>query len=129
MPRTDSASCFGRILDWKNGGYCEIVPARKFRTRRRYLESALVLETTFETEDGEARILDCFTMRAGREHKPHQQILRVIEGVKGRVELKLHVEPRFEYRTVKPWIRKDPEGHFLAMGGSGGPPCPPCLFV
>lgn len=80
----------------------------------------MILETTFETEEGEARVLDCFTMRTGGEHDPHQQILRSIEGVKGTVELKIDVEPRFGYGAVKPWIRKDSEGNFLAIGGSHG---------
>jgi GH15 family glucan-1,4-alpha-glucosidase len=120
MPRMDSSSCFGRILDWNRGGYCQIAPAEKYRTTRRYLDSTLILETLFKTDEGEARVVDCFTMRTGGEHHPHQQILRTIEGVKGTVKLKLDVEPRFAYGAVKPWIRKDCEGHFLAIGGHHG---------
>jgi len=120
MPRMDSASCFGRILDWSNGGYCQIVPLKKYEATRRYLDSSMILETTFKTEEGEARVLDCFTMRTGGEHDPHQQILRSIEGVKGTVELRIDVEPRFGYGAVKPWIRKGPNGHFLAIGGHHG---------
>ncbi|MGB6065666.1 MAG: glycoside hydrolase family 15 protein [Desulfomonilaceae bacterium] len=120
MPRMDSASCFGRILDWENGGYCQIVPREKYRATRRYLDSTLILETVFSTEKGEARVIDCFTMRVGGEHDPHQQILRVIEGIEGAVELKLDIEPRFDYGAVKPWIRMDKRGHFLAIGGSHG---------
>ncbi|MGO9571541.1 MAG: trehalase-like domain-containing protein, partial [Desulfomonilaceae bacterium] len=118
MPRMDSASCFGRILDWSDGGYCQIVPVKKYETTRQYLDSSMILETTFRTEEGEARVVDCFTMRAGGEHEPHKQILRSIEGVKGKVELKIDVEPRFGYGAIKPWIRKDSEGNFLAIGGS-----------
>jgi GH15 family glucan-1,4-alpha-glucosidase len=120
MPRMDSPSCFGRLLDWSNGGYCQISPAKKYETTRRYPDSSMILETTFKTEDGEARVLDCLTMRSGGEHDPHQQILRSIEGVEGTVELKIEVEPRFGYGALKPWIRKDPEGNFLAISGSHG---------
>lgn len=80
----------------------------------------MILETTFVTEEGEARVLDCFTMRTGGEHEPHQQILRSIEGIKGTVALKIDVEPRFGYGALKPWIRMDSEGNFLAIGGSHG---------
>ena len=59
-------------------------------------------------------------MREGGQHEPHQQILRSIAGVKGKIELKLDVSPRFGYGAVKPWIRKDNLGHFLAIGGSHG---------
>ncbi len=87
MPRMDSASCFGRILDWRDGGYCQIVPVKKFEATRQYLDSSMILETTFITDDGEARVRDCFTMREGGQHEPYQQILRSIDGVKGTVEL------------------------------------------
>lgn len=80
----------------------------------------MILETIFRTEQGEARVLDCFTMRKGGEHDPHQQILRCIEGVKGTVELRLDVEPRLAYGAVKPWIRMDYGGHFLVIGGNHG---------
>ena len=120
MPRMDSASCFGRILDWREGGYCQIVPVKKYEATRRYLDSSMILETTFITEDGEARVLDCFTMREGGQHEPYQQILRSIDGVKGTVELRIEVEPRFGYGAVKPWIRRDNSGNFLAIGGSHG---------
>ncbi len=120
MPRMDSPSCFARILDWNNGGYCQIAPAGKYRISRRYLESSMVLETTFSSGRDEALVLDCFTMRAGGQHNPHQQILRFIEGVKGTIELKIDIEPRFGYGAIKPWIRRDLKGNFLAIGGSHG---------
>jgi len=116
----DFPSCFGRLLDWNNGGYSQIAPVGKYRTIRRYLESSMVLETTFRTRGGEARVLDCFTMREGGQQNPHQQILRIIEGVSGTVEFKIDVEPRFGYGAIKPWIRKDFKGNFLAIGGSHG---------
>jgi GH15 family glucan-1,4-alpha-glucosidase len=80
----------------------------------------MVLETTFRTAGGEARILDCFTMRAGGQQNPHQQLLRTIEGVIGTVKLKIDIEPRLGYGAIKPWIRKDFKGNFLVIGGSHG---------
>ena len=54
MPRVDSPSCFGRLLDWKTGGYCKIAPEDPSEVSRRYAEESLILETTFRTSDGEA---------------------------------------------------------------------------
>ena len=120
MPRLDSRSCFGRILGWQTGGYCKLAPSSAFSVSRRYLENTLVLETTFQSQSGRARLLDCFTMRKGGEHDPHRQILRIVEGVTGRVTFGLEVVARFDYGAVKPWIRKVTDGHYIAIGGSDG---------
>jgi GH15 family glucan-1,4-alpha-glucosidase len=119
MPRIDSESCFARILDGEKGGYCQIVPSAPFQSSRRYLPHTLVLETTFQTEGGKARLLDCLTMREGGEHEPHQQILRVIEGISGQVEFSFFIVPRFDYGAIKPWIRRR-DDHFIALGGRHG---------
>jgi len=119
LPRIDSGTCFGRILDWEKGGYCRIRPIRDFRVSRRYLPKTLVLETVFKTDDGEARLLDCITMREHGEHHPHRQILRIIEGVRGKVTFIVDVAPVFDYGEIKPWIRKRRDYH-LAIGGSSG---------
>jgi GH15 family glucan-1,4-alpha-glucosidase len=72
MPRIDSGSCFGRILDWQKGGFCQIVFSSPYEISRRYLDDSLVLEATFLTDRGETRLLDCFTMREGGAHDPIQ---------------------------------------------------------
>ena len=88
MPRYDSGSIFGRILDWERGGYCALRPqGRGVDVSRRYVDRTMVLETTFRTGGGEARLFDCFTMRRGGRHEPHKEILRIVEGVRGRVDL------------------------------------------
>jgi len=120
MPRIDSGSCFGRLLDWEKGGYCLIAPSSRYEASRRYLDDTLVLETTFRTERGEARVLDCFTMREGGKHDPYQQILRIIEGIKGRMEFTLQVVPRFDYGTTKAWIRVYKKDQYVVIGGNDG---------
>ena len=120
MPRIDSSSCFGRILDWEKGGFCQVAPACRYENSRRYLDRTLVLETTFQTESGRARLLDCFTMRRGGEHNPHRQILRVIEGLGGTVEFKVDIFPRFDFGAIKPWIRGYRQNYQIAIGGCDG---------
>ena len=120
MPRLDSRSCFGRILDWNNGGYCQIEPTASYKTSRRYMDRTLILETTFQTESGQARLTDCFTMRRRGEHDPHRQILRVIEGMRGNVEFRLDIVPRFDFGAIKPWIRCYRKHSHIAIGGCDG---------
>ncbi|MBW8826411.1 MAG: glycoside hydrolase family 15 protein [Acidobacteria bacterium] len=120
QPRFDSASDFGRLLDWDRGGFCELAPATDDHSivSRAYMDDTLVLVTTIEAEGGEARVFDCFTMRAGGAQSPHRQLLRVAEGVRGRVELRATVSPRFDYGGVRPWIRRHGPRSHSAVGGN-----------
>ncbi len=120
MPRADSPSCFGRLLDWEKGGYCQISPKKDCEISRRYVEKTLILETTYKASGAEVRIRDCFTMREGGEHHPHRQILRIVESVRGQMDLTVEIRPRFDYGAVQPWIRSYKEDHFIALGGSHG---------
>jgi GH15 family glucan-1,4-alpha-glucosidase len=120
MPRMDSSSCFGRLLDWEKGGYCQVVPKDKVESSRRYLPGSLILETTFTSSEGKARITDCFTMREGGEYHPHRQILRMIDCIEGNMRLVLEILPRFDFGEVRPWIKPYGDGCFIAPGGSNG---------
>jgi GH15 family glucan-1,4-alpha-glucosidase len=121
MPRIDSPSCFGRLLDWERGGYCSIAPAAEsLGSFRSYMEGTLVLSTNFSSSGGEARLIDCFTIREGGREQPYVQLLRVVEGMRGRVDFKLRLVPRFDYGEVSPWLRYHGERLFTAIGGSHG---------
>jgi GH15 family glucan-1,4-alpha-glucosidase len=120
MPRMDSESCFGRILDWDSGGYCSISPRDSYDVARRYLENTLVLETTWTTNNGHARMLDFFAMRPGGAQRPHRQLVRIINGVDGEVELDLDLVVRFDYGELKPWMRQVNEDTYAAVGSNDG---------
>ena len=118
MPRLDTGSTFGRILDWERGGYCSIEPSSAHEIQRAYVNDTLVLETTFRTRGGEARLLDCFAMRKGGRVDPRQQLLRVLEVTRGRMRFDVCVSPRFDYGEVRPWVRRHEPGLFSAIGGN-----------
>jgi GH15 family glucan-1,4-alpha-glucosidase len=79
-----------------------------------------VLATTLDGPAGKFRLLDCFTLPEEQREDEERQILRVIEGERGSVELDIRVAPRFDYGEVRPWIRR--HGHRLhsAIGGNDG---------
>lgn len=120
LPRIDSGSCFARLLDWERGGYFRIAPAAGGTSTRRYLEDTLVLETTFRTESGKARLTDCFTMRIGGRHHPYQQILRLVEGLEGETEMRVEYFPCFDYGAALAWLIPTGPGCFAAFGGQDG---------
>jgi len=121
LPRFDSGSYFGRLLGWANGGFCSLGPARSTRAPvRRYLDGTLVLETTFHSGGGEARMFDFFAMRRGGARAPYRQIVRIVEGVRGRIDMRLVIVPRFDYGEVRPWIRRLGPRMHSAIGGNDG---------
>jgi GH15 family glucan-1,4-alpha-glucosidase len=115
LPRFDSGALFARLLD-PGGGHCSIEAARA--PRRRYLDETLVLETTLAGDEGEARLLDFF---ACSEEAERPRLLRIVEGVRGSLELKAEIVPRFDYGAVSPWLREaGGESSFAAIGGDDG---------
>ncbi len=119
LPRFDSGSAFGRILDWEGGGHCSITPSAPgdWRHDRVYLDDTLVLQTTVEGPAGRARLIDCFLL-SPNDSNPHRQILRVIEGNRGAVEFELRIAPRFDYGQVRPWFRRHGTQLHSAIGGN-----------
>jgi GH15 family glucan-1,4-alpha-glucosidase len=122
VPRLDSASCFGRLLDWERGGHCSIEPAGENPSvaGRDYVGSSLVLEATLRTEGGEARLRDCMTVDEGGRPQERCELVRVVEGVRGSFELAVRVEPRFDYGTIDAWIRHHGTETWTAIGGDAG---------
>jgi GH15 family glucan-1,4-alpha-glucosidase len=121
MPRMDSDSCFGRLLDWNKGGYCALCPsAEGFRTERRYVPGTMVVETLFLAPGGEAVLYDFFDMQPERGQQSWHSHIRIVEGLAGEVELKAEVCPRFDYGEIIPRLQRHADGIYTAVGGNKG---------
>ncbi len=121
IQRIDAGSCFGRLLDYDQGGYCSITPRSGLQSvARQYVEGTLVLETTFEAEGGEARLIDFYELPETPGKSLHRHLIRIIEGVTGVVDLDIKIEPRFDYGSIKPWIRQEGVDVYSAIGGDDG---------
>ncbi|WP_420473733.1 glycoside hydrolase family 15 protein [Noviherbaspirillum sp. ST9] len=121
MPRLDDDSCFGRLLDWDKGGYCAICPAgAEFTTTRRYLPQTMILETRFQAQGGEIRLLDFFAMdEVEMEHARYDHV-RILEGVAGEVDVNVTVSPRFDYGEIVPYMKCSQPGTYTATGSNKG---------
>ena len=119
MPRFDSGSIFGRLLDRQRGGCCEIeLGGEILSIHREYLKDTLVLVTTFHVEGGVLRVTDCMEMRADVDAAdPHRRILRVLEADRGSVDVRVRIAPRFDYGDLKPRIRHEGRQVYSAVGG------------
>ena len=101
-PRFDSASCFGALLDTSRAGRWQIRPTDPAaRITRRYLPGTMVLETTFETAEGSAVLTDFMPIGA-----TSSSVVRIAQGVRGRVPMRLEISLRFEYGSIVPWVTR-----------------------
>jgi GH15 family glucan-1,4-alpha-glucosidase len=120
LPRFDSDSCFGRLLDWKQGGHFIISPKGKADVFREYLGDTLVLATTYKSGRNVARVIDFFSMRAGGRDRPRRELVRIIEGVNGTMEFNISVVARLDYVDVKPWVFSGGHNAHFAIGSNTG---------
>lgn len=106
LPNFSSASAFARLLDL-NAGHFSIRPSAPFIVERRYVPATAVLETTFKTDGGIARLIDlCPISDSIGSLLPMREILRIIEGVAGSVDLEIEFAPRLRYGRVRSTFRK-----------------------
>nr|WSZ18206.1 glycoside hydrolase family 15 protein [Streptomyces canus] len=112
LPRFDSGACFARLLGDEENGHWRIAPENADRcTRRAYRPGTLVLDTEWETDEGAVRVTDLMPQR---DLAP--DVVRVVEGLRGRVTVRSTLRLRFEYGSIVPWMRQS-DGHRVAVAG------------
>ncbi len=103
VPRFDSAACFAALLGDASHGHWGLGPASGERaTRRRYRDGTLVLETEWDTPEGTVRIVDCMPVR-----DQSVDVVRMVEGVRGRVTMRMDFVVRFDYGSILPWVHSE----------------------
>jgi GH15 family glucan-1,4-alpha-glucosidase len=120
LPRFDSDSCFGRLLDWNKGGYFAITPVGRHTCTRRYLPDSLILVTTFKSGNNEAEVIDFFAMRSGGRSRPRRKLVRIVHGVRGHMSFDVRIAPRLDFGEVKPWIHSVGRNASFACGSNTG---------
>ena len=112
FPRFDSGACFAALLGQPAHGRWLIAPAPEVRSmRRKYRDDTLILETEFETDEGAVRIIDCMPLSNER-----WDVVRIVEGLSGRVAMRMELIIRFDYGSIVPWVRR-PDDTLLATAG------------
>jgi GH15 family glucan-1,4-alpha-glucosidase len=115
FPRFDSGACFAALLGDRKNGLWRFAPDGKVTARhRRYRGDTLILETEIETADGAVRLIDFMPPRG-----KNPDIVRIIEGLRGNLRMKMELIIRFDYGTVVPWVRKKHEGLEAIAGPDG----------
>jgi GH15 family glucan-1,4-alpha-glucosidase len=113
LPRFDSASCFSALLGDERHGRWLVAPAGAVRAAsRRYRPGTLVLESDLETADGAVRVID-FMPRRGQGPP---RLMRIVEGVRGRVPMRMELALRPDYGSIRPWIELASDGVIATAG-------------
>jgi GH15 family glucan-1,4-alpha-glucosidase len=116
FPRFDSSSCFSALLGNREHGRWSIAPlAGGQTTDRRYRTDTLILESEWQVDGGRVRVID---FMPPRETKP--DIVRIVEGLEGSVQMRTELVIRFDYGSVVPWVRRLDHESLLAVGGPDG---------
>ncbi len=113
LPMFDSPACFAALLDTADAGRWQIAPvAGGPAARRRYRGDSLVLESEWDTPEGTVRIIDLMPVRG-----QVADVVRIVQGVSGRVRVRSELRLRFDYGSVVPWVTHDG----TAMSAVAGP--------
>ncbi|MEO8439452.1 MAG: glycoside hydrolase family 15 protein [Spartobacteria bacterium] len=102
LPRFDSGACFAALLGTKDNGSWTFTPKDEVKRReRRYRGDTLILETEVYTAEGAIRFIDFMPPRG-----TNPDIVRIVEGLQGRVKIRMELVIRFDYGSVVPWVRR-----------------------
>ena len=106
FPRFDSPACFADLLGDGDHGSFRIAPKEEVRrVTRCYREGTLILETELETDSGVVAIIDFMPPRS-----IEPDLIRIVEGRRGKVPMRLDLGVRFDYGSIVPWVRGIPRG-------------------
>jgi GH15 family glucan-1,4-alpha-glucosidase len=111
FPRFDSDACFAALLGEREHGRWLVAPEAPAEVSRRYRGASLVLEAEWETPEGKVRVLDFMPPR-----REAATIVRIVEGLSGRVAVRSEFVVRFGYGRVVPTLR-GADGSSVAMAG------------
>ncbi len=113
LPRFDSSACLAALLDSPEAGRWLLAPAgAACSSRWRYRGDTLVLESDWETSSGAVRVVD-FMPPKGQA----SDLVRLVECVAGRVEMRMELRIRFGDGKVVPWVRRLGDGRLALVAG------------
>jgi len=132
LPRMDSPSVFGSLLDRDAGTFLLGPAGVNVPAARRYLPGTMILETSWGTKGGWIIVRDLLLIgpwhhcddrsnthrRAPTDYDADHVLLRTVRCVNGEVQLSLVCEPAFDYgRTRGRWDYAGSDYHDVAVKG------------
>jgi GH15 family glucan-1,4-alpha-glucosidase len=111
-PRFDDDACFAALLGTEDHGHWSLSPVGDVTGRSRcYREDTLIMETDFQTADGEVRIVDFMPLR-----ESFSSLVRIVVGLRGTVKMRSILRLRFDYGALAPWSVADRDDLIAKVG-------------
>jgi len=112
LPRLNSSSIFGALLDTDQGGRFSIHPVGEFEAEQEYMERTNVLQTTFHTDSGVARVTDFMPLSVDNNgNQPKVRALyRNVTCTEGTVEMAVEFDPEFDYARADARVESIADG-------------------
>jgi GH15 family glucan-1,4-alpha-glucosidase len=111
-PSFDSGACFAALVGKEENGRWLIAPSGPAHSTRQYRADTLILETEFVTAEGCVAVIDFMPPRGNAS-----DVVRIVEGRRGKVEMCTELILRFDYGSIVPWVRRIQDGTLKAVAG------------
>ncbi len=111
-PSFASAACMAALLGREENGHWRIAPAKEARSHRAYRDGTLILETTFENDEGAVLVIDFMPIRG-----KYSNLVRIVRGIRGKVRMCMELVLRFDYGFSVPWVTRLDDGTWRAISG------------
>jgi len=103
MPTLDAAPVVAAILDPRDGGHFALAPTAAFAVQRRYVPETNVLETTYTTSTGTARVTTSLNV-GGAGRLPWTELAWRLEGLEGSVDMAWEFVPGDRFGQARPSV-------------------------
>lgn len=121
LPHFDSPACFAALLGTPEHGRWLLTVPDAEKVERRYVGDTFVLETTYTSPTGVARVTDAMPVGDGRA-----DLVRRVEVLSGTVTIEHEWIVRFGYGAIMPWVHRvdgpdGTDGETTSIRATAGP--------
>ncbi len=111
LPRFDSPSIFGKIIDNKIGGFFKIEPIGNYNVKQEYFKNTSILKTTFNNGFDKFEVIDYmprYQLKKNNYYSP-PEISRIVRLINGNPQIKIIYDPKLDYSLgeSKSYVKDD----------------------
>ena len=111
LPRFDSPSIFGKIIDNKIGGFFKIEPIGNYNVKQEYFKNTSILKTSFNNGFDKFEVIDYmprYQLKKNNFYSP-PEISRVVRLINGNPQIKIIYDPKLDYSLgeSKSYVKDD----------------------